>query len=164
MKELPLMTKYIIRNRIILVMLTIWFVFTLTIFISCKKKEQPEETQQVVPAEKTKHVSVSEKIDKADISEKFSLRILYVGHPDSAREKDFLSFLTKQFKAVETADLKDFNEGQTDGFDVTILDYDGDGFKSPRPNISRNFSRPMFTVGVAGALMSSRWNLKTGYL
>jgi len=126
--------------------------------------EQPEETQQAVPAEKTKHVSVSEKIEKADISEKFSLRILYVGHPDSAREKDFVSFLTKQFKAVETADLKDFNEGQTDGFDVTILDYDGDGFKSPRPNISRNFSRPMFTVGVSGALMSRRWNLKTGYL
>ncbi len=155
MKELPLMTKYIIRNRIILAALTIWLVFTLMIFISCKKKEQPEDTQQAVPTEKTEHVSASEKI---------GLRILYVGHPDSAREKDFVNFLTKQFKAVETADLKDFNEGQTDGFDVTILDYDGDGFKSPRPNISRNFSRSMVTVGVTGALMSSRWNLKTGYL
>jgi hypothetical protein len=164
MKELPLMTKYIIRNRIVLAMLTIWLVFTLTIFISCKKKEQPEDTQQAVPTEKTKHVSASEKIDKTDVSEKIDLRILYVGHPDSSREKDFVNFLTKQFKAVETADLKDFNEGQTDGFDVTILDYDGDGFKSPRPNISRNFSRPMVTVGVTGALMSSRWNLKTGYL
>ncbi len=158
------MTKYIIRNRIILAALTIWFVFTLTNFISCKKKEQPEDTRQAVPTEKTKHVSASEKIDKTDVSEKIGLRILYVGHPDSAREKDFVNFLTKQFKAVETADLKGFKEGQTDGFDVTILDYDGDGFKSPRPNISRNFTRPMVTVGVAGALMSSRWNLKTGYL
>ena len=158
------MTKYIIRNRIILAALTIWFVFTLTIFISCRKKEQPEEARQAAPTEETKKVSASEKIDKFDVSEKIDLRILYVGHPDSAREKDFVNFLTKQFKAVETADLKDFNEGQTDGFDVTILDYDGDGFKSPRPNISRNFSRPMFTVGVAGALMSFRWNLKTGYL
>jgi hypothetical protein len=155
MKELPLMTKYIIRNRIVLAALTIWFIFTLMIFVSCRKKEQPEDTQQAVPTEKT---------DKTDVSEKIGLRILYVGHPDSAREKDFVNFLTKQFKAVETADLKDFNEGQTDGFDVTILDYDGDGFKSPRPNISRNFSRPMVTVGVTGALMSSRWNLKTGYL
>jgi len=149
------MTKYIIRNRIILAALIIWFVFTLMIFVSCRKKEQPEDTQQAVPTEKT---------DKTDVSDKIGLRILYVGHPDSAREKDFVNFLTKQFKAVETANLKDFNEGQTDGFDVTILDYDGDGFKSPRPNISRNFSRPMVTVGVTGALMSSRWNLKTGYL
>lgn len=164
MKELPLMTKYIIRNTIILAALTIWFVFTLMIFVSCRKKEQPEDTQQAVPTEKTKHVSASEKIDKTDVSDKIGLRILYVGHPDSAREKDFVSFLTKQFKAVETADLKDFNEGQTDGFDVTILDYDGDGFKAPRLRISTNFSRPVITVGVAGALMSGRWNLKTGYL
>lgn len=158
------MIKCTVKNGIVLVALGLWLVFTVLISGGCKKKEQPEETQQAVPAEETKYVSAFEKIDKADISEKFSLRILYVGHPDSAREKDFVSFLTKQFKAVETADLKDFNEGQTDGFDVTILDYDGDGLKSPRPNISRNFSRPMVTVGVAGALMCSRWNLKSGYL
>jgi len=158
------MIKCAVENRIVFAVFTLLPVFALMISGGCKKKEQPEEARQAVPAEETQQVSASDKIDKADISEKFSLRILYVGHPDSAREKDFVSFLTKQFKAVETADLKDFNEGQTDGFDVTILDYDGDGFKSPRPNISRNFSRPMFTVGVAGALISSRWNLKTGYL
>lgn len=158
------MIKCTVKNGIFLVALGLWLVFAVAISGGCKKKEQPEEARQAVPAEETQQVSASEKIDKADISEKFNLRILYVGHPDSAREKDFVNFLTKQFKAVETADLKDFNEGQTDGFDVTILDYDGDGFKSPRPNISRNFSRPMFTVGVAGALMCSRWRLKTGYL
>jgi len=158
------MIKCTVKNGIVLVALGLWLVFAVAISGGCKKKEQPEEARQAVPAKETQQVSASEKIDKADISEKFNLRILYVGHPDSAREKDFLNFLTKQFKAVETADLKDFNEGQSDGFDVTILDYDGDGFKSPRPSISRNFSRPMFTVGVTGALTSSRWNLKTGYL
>ncbi len=158
------MIKCAMENRIVFAAFTLWLVFTLAISGGCKKKEQPEEARQAAPTEETKKVSASEKIDKIDVSEKIGLRILYVGHPDSAREKDFVSFLTKQFKAVETADLKDFNEGQTDGFDVTILDYDGDGFKSPRPNISRNFSRPMVTVGVTGALMSGRWSLKTGYL
>jgi hypothetical protein len=158
------MIKCTVKNGIVLVALGLWLVFAVAISGGCKKKEQPEDTQQAVPTEKTKHVSAPDQIDKTDVSEKIGLRILYVGHPDSAREKDFVSFLTKQFKAVETADLKDFNEGQTDGFDVTILDYDGDGFKAPRLRISTNFSRPVITVGVAGALMSSRWNLKTGYL
>ena len=95
---------------------------------------------------------------------KSDFRILYAGHPGSEREADFVKFLRKHFGAVKTADLASFKESQCDGFDVTILDYDGDGFDAPRPSISRRFSRPLVTVGVPGGLMSSNWRLKTGYL
>jgi hypothetical protein len=113
------------------------------------------------------------------------LRILFVGHPGSEREKDFVQFLGQHFEIVKTADLNafaqaGFKDQDAEGFDVTILDYDGDGFKAPRPRIvprfldfdvrsspslaGRWFSRPLITVGVAGGLMCSQWGLKTGYL
>jgi hypothetical protein len=92
------------------------------------------------------------------------LRILYAGHPDSDREKDFVQFLGAYFATVKTADLAAFKEKDAEGFDVTILDYDGDGFKAPRPNISLGFSKPLITMGVPGGLMCSGWRLKLGYL
>jgi len=92
------------------------------------------------------------------------LRILYVGHPGSEREKDFVQFLGQHFETVKTADLSAFKDKDAGGFDVTILDYDWDGFKAPHARISPQFSRPLITVGVAGGLMCDRWGLKTGYL
>ena len=75
-----------------------------------------------------------------------------------------MKFLGQHFATVKTADLAAFTESQCDGFDVTILDYDGDGFEAPRPRISPQFSHPLVTVGVPGGLMCSNWGLKTGYL
>lgn len=99
---------------------------------------------------------------QAEIGRDF--RILYAGHPGSERETDFVQFLREYFGTVETTDLATFVEAQCEGFDVTILDYDGEGFEAPRPMISRQFSRPLVTVGVPGGLMCSQWQLKTGYL
>jgi hypothetical protein len=93
-----------------------------------------------------------------------ALRILYVGHPGSERERDFLKFLSSHFGTVKTGDLKTFTEGDAADFDVTLLDYDGDGFKAPRPVLSRNFSRPVVTIGVVGGLICDSLRLKTGYL
>lgn len=90
--------------------------------------------------------------------------ILFAGHPGSEREKDFVGFLREHFGKVETADLKTFEESQCNGFDVTILDYDGDLFKAPRPRFSPGFSRPVLTVAVPGAFICSQARLKTGYL
>jgi len=113
------------------------------------------------------------------------LRMLYVGHPGSDREKDFVQFLGQHFETVKTADLNAFAQNgfknkDVEGFDVAILDYDGDGFKTPRPMVLPRFldagaksspsmaglwfTRPLITVGVAGGLMCDRWGLKTGYL
>jgi hypothetical protein len=92
------------------------------------------------------------------------LRILYAGHPGTDREKDFVGFLKKYFDVVRTGDLATFKEADTQGFDVTLLDWDINEFKGPRPRLSQNFSRPVMTLGVPGGLISLQWRLKTGYL
>lgn len=118
-------------------------------------------------------------------AEKSKLRLLYVGHPGSDREKEFVQFLGQHFETVKTADLaafdrKVFADKDMEGSDVAILDYDGDGFKAPRPMLAPRFldngsggrpfpegswlTRPVITVGVAGGLMASQAGLKTGYL
>ena len=102
--------------------------------------------------------------EETTASEKMDVRLLYVGKPDSSREKDFVEFLTKHFKEVKTGDLAKFSESQTDGFDVVVLDWEGDGFKAPRPQLSRQYARSTITVGVAGAIICDRLGLKSGYL
>jgi len=97
-------------------------------------------------------------------AETSKLRILYAGHPGSDRERDFVGFLKKYFDVVQTGNLQTFKEADTQGFDVTLLDWDINEFKGPRPKISESFSRPMITLGVPGGLMCMGWRLKTGYL
>ena len=92
------------------------------------------------------------------------VRVLYAGHPDSAREKDFVTFLRNYFRIVRTGDLAKFKPLDAKDFDVVILDYDGDGFKAPRVHLPRTYRRPTVTVGVIGAFVCGRVGLKTGYL
>lgn len=158
------MVKCDVKNRIVLMALSLWLVFALAISGGCKNKEQPEEAQQAVPTEETQQVSASKKIDEVDVSEKIELRILYAGLPNTDRAKDFVEFLTKHFEQVETTDYNTFTEDQTADFDVTILDYDGVEFRAPRPNISRQYARATVTMGVPGAFICSSLSLKTGYL
>jgi hypothetical protein len=92
------------------------------------------------------------------------LKILYAGRPGADREKEFVGFLKKYFDVVRTGNLETFKEADTRGFDVTLLDWDTNEFKGPKPAISDSFSRPIVTLGVPGGLISLRWRLKTGYL
>lgn len=149
------MIKCAMENRIVFAAFTLWLVFALAISGGCKKKEQPEEARQAAPTEEAKKVSASEKID---------LRILYAGLPNTERAKDFVDFLSKHFKQVETADYNTFKGDKTAGFDVTIIDYDGQDTRAPLPSISREYSRATITVGSPGADLCSRLSLKTGYL
>ncbi len=96
--------------------------------------------------------------------EKIDLRILYVGHPGSEREKEHMNFLRTHFKEVGKGDLQKFTGSQTESFDVIILDYDGRCFDAPRPELSREYDRPTVTIAGVGALIGSSLNLKTGYL
>jgi hypothetical protein len=96
-------------------------------------------------------------------AEKIAVKVLYAGHPGSAREKEFLTFLRKYFTEVQTGDLAKFTGSSADAFDVAILDYDGDGFRAPRPSLSPDYARATVAVGVAGAMIGSRLRLKTGY-
>lgn len=96
--------------------------------------------------------------------EKIDLRILYLGHPGSEREKEYVNFLRTHFKEVGKGDLQKFEASQTEKYDVIILDYDGRCFDAPRPELSREYDRPTVTIAGVGALIGSGLNLKTGYL
>lgn len=93
-----------------------------------------------------------------------SLKILYAGHPGTEREKDFVGFLKQYFDVVQTGNLETFKEADTQGFDVTLLDWDWNELNGPRPVVSESFSRPVITIGVPGGLIGRGWRLKTGYL
>jgi len=93
-----------------------------------------------------------------------SLKVLYSGRPGSDREKDFVGFLQKYFDVVRTGNLETFQEADTQGFDVTLLDWDVPVFEGPCPVFSESFSRPVITLGVHGSKICSRGQLKTTYL
>jgi hypothetical protein len=93
-----------------------------------------------------------------------SLKILYAGRPGSDREKDFVELLKKYFEVVQTGNLQAFKAADTQGFDVTLLDWDWNATDGPRPWVSPSFSRPVMTLGVAGGFMCRQWKLKPGYM
>jgi hypothetical protein len=162
------MVHLVARRRTVVVDVCVT-VFALALLSGCTKQDEspsaspspPQPEPEVAEAQAAAEPTPAQQPEGLDTS---ALGILYVGHPGSEREKDFVEFLDEHFDVIETADLKTFAESQCDGFDVTILDYDGDGFKAPRPEISPDFSRPLITIGVPGALICSTWRLKTGYL
>ena len=105
-------------------------------------------------------------VEPAGVQPSFNraLKILYAGRPGSDREKDFVSFLKQYFEVVRTGNLETFKEADTQGFDVTLLDWDINVFEGPCPALSESFSRPVITLGVHGSMLGSRWGLKTTYL
>ena len=156
------MNRCIARNRMILPSILILISFYASIvFVGCKEKDRSADTQQAIESQETKLISDSQ---KTDTSEKIDLRILYAGLPNTDRAKDFVDFLTRHFQQVETTDYNTFTGSHTADFDVAIIDHNGVGFRTPVPNISRQYSRATVTVGVPGAFLCSRLSLKTGYL
>ncbi|MHC4567555.1 MAG: hypothetical protein ACYTE3_17560, partial [Planctomycetota bacterium] len=62
---------------------------------------------------------------EATAESKISLRILYAGMPGTARQKDFVSFLSSHFAEVKSVDVGSFTAEQANESDVVILDKDG---------------------------------------
>ena len=133
------------------VVLVFFLTFISIVFMGCRKN-QPQEAQQTVKSQKT------------DTSEKIDLSILYAGLPNTDRAKDFVNFLKKHFRQVETTDYNTFRGSHTADFDVAVIDHDGVDTRAPRPKISRQYARATITVGVPGAFICSNLSLKTGYL
>jgi len=99
---------------------------------------------------------------------KLSLRILYVGYPGTAREKDFVDFLENHFAKVGKGDLNKFEAKDAEGFDVIILDYGGlsvedSAIRVPRVPFDRSYTRPTMTLSAVGALACDQLGLKMGY-
>ncbi len=140
-------------------------VFTLS---ACKKKQSPpdqDETQNDLAKSATQSQARQKTTD-----DEIPLRILYVGPPNTDRQKDFVSFLSKNFKEAKTADLYTFKEEQTKDSDVVILDKDGIqwGSRGGKPlrdlKVSNQYSRPTLSLGIPGAFWTDRMRLKTGYM
>ncbi|MBN2182481.1 MAG: hypothetical protein JW715_11260 [Sedimentisphaerales bacterium] len=135
---------------------------------ACKNKQSPpseEETQSNLT-----ELDKQPQIQQMTPEEAIQLRILYVGLSNTDRQKDFVSFLSKNFKEVKTIDLYTFKEEQTKESDVVILDKDGIqwGSKGGKPlrdlRVSDQYSRPTISLGIPGAFWTDRMRLKTGYM
>src|SRR5262249_46728566 len=112
-------------------------------------------------------------------AEKLNVRVLYAGNPDSARAKDFVSFLRQQFANVGEANYEKFKEDDAKSFDVVIFDWtsiyprdkDGKidhkftGLHSPKaPHLSPAFDRPAILIGAAGGFLAGKSRLKIDWL
>jgi len=106
---------------------------------------------------------------EAPAENKISLRILYAGMPDTARQKDFVSFLSRHFAGVKSADVMSFKEEQANDSDVVILDKDGIQWANRGGNplsdlrLSKDYSRATLSLGIPGAFLYDRMRLKPGY-
>ena len=109
-------------------------------------------------------VSGANRVTTSPATGKIALHLLYAGSPGSAREREFVQFMGQHFQAVKTGDWSQFDGSQATGFDVVILDYAGDGFQAPPLRMAPNYNHPTMTIGVAGARLCSRLNLKPAYM
>ncbi|KPK34670.1 MAG: hypothetical protein AMJ65_18050 [Phycisphaerae bacterium SG8_4] len=107
---------------------------------------------------------------EAPAENRISLRILYAGMPDTARQKDFVSFLSKHFVEVKSVDVMSFKEEQASESDVVILDKDGIqwGNRGGSPlyeiiRLPKEYSRATLALGIPGAFLYDRMRLKPGY-
>lgn len=158
------MVKCAKENRIVLIALSICLCFALSISSSCRKKGQSEGIGRAVRTEELTRTYASERIVWAGASEKSDLRILYAGLLDTDRAEDFVAFLAAHFERVETTDYLTFQGDESAGFDVTIIDHDGEDFDAPRLQLVPQYAHAAIAVGVPGAFLCSGLDLKTGYL
>jgi hypothetical protein len=100
---------------------------------------------------------------------KIELSVVYYGQLQSARGKDFVSFLGQHFTKVAQRELTAFSAKESAAYDVAILDYDelkvvNNHIQMPPIPFDSSYSRPMMTLGATGAMVCQRLRLKTGYL
>ena len=155
------MDKFTVTRKIVLAGLALWLVHALAISGGCKKKEQPADAPQAIGPAGTEQVSAPERVNA---SGKVDLRILYVGLPNTERQKDFVDFLREHFEQVDTADYNTFTEEQTKDCDVAIFDKDGLEWKPLDINVSGYYSRATVSIGVPGAYWVRKVSSKMGYM
>jgi hypothetical protein len=106
---------------------------------------------------------------EAPAEDKISLRILYAGMPGTARQKDYVSFLSRHFVEVKSVDVSSFTQEQASESDVVILDKDGIQWANRGGNplsdlrLPKSYSRATLALGIPGAFLYDRMGLKPGY-
>ena len=111
----------------------------------------------------------------AEGTEPLNLSVLYAGHPGSARERDFLTFLRGQVRNAAATDYRTFTADRARGFDVILFDWtsiyprdqegrvaaDAGGLDIPAPPaLSMDFDRPAVLIGQAGGSVAEALGLK----
>lgn len=127
------------------ILLAVGILLAMSPYWSCLGKESEQEQPAASPS-------------------KIPLRVLYVGLPGTERQKDFVTFLAKHFKQVETADYNTFEEKQTKNCDVAIFDKDGLEWKPLNIRVSSRYSRATMSLGVPGAFWVRSVSRKMGYM
>jgi hypothetical protein len=115
----------------------------------------------------------------APAADPINLKVLYAGKPESARAKDFIGFLEKEFAKVTATDLGKLQEADAKGHDVVIIDWtsiyprDKSGKidnsirtieNAPTPQLSREYARPTVLIGAAGGQLAGHLQLKINWL
>ncbi len=164
MLKSELSVSIVMKKTVVFLLIVSMYLFVSGGVGGCKKSVPTEEMTEAAEVAKTDATGEEVEVVSGDVGEKIDLRILYAGLPDTDRQKDFVKFLGGHFEKVGVGDYLNFRAEQADGFDVVILDHDGADFRAPRPDVSRDYSRATVTMGVPGADICSRLDLKTGYL
>ena len=136
------------------------FLLAIPLCWGCGEKGPGPESQQQSNTVETTIKTVQPIVS----SSKIPLRVLYVGLPDTERQKDFVTFLGKHFSQIDTADYDAFTEGQTKDCDVAIFDKDGLEWKPLDINVSSEYSRATVSLGVPGAFRVRRVSQNMGYM
>lgn len=129
----------------------------------CWGDAEPEPAKQVAESD-APETKTAPKEQPATSPGKIPLRVLYVGVPDTGRQKDFVTFLAKHFTQVKTADYNNFKEEQTKDCDVAIFDKDGLEWKPLKISVSNRYSRATISLGVPGAFWIRSVSRKMGYM
>ena len=157
--RLKAVTRALLAAGVLLAMSPCW---------GCRdEKPEPEPAEQVAENNTPETVAEAATVPEeqpAVSSGKMQLRVLYVGLPDTERQKDFVTFLGKHFTQVETTDYNTFQEEQTKDCDVAIFDKDGLEWKPLDIRVSSRYSRATVSLGVPGAFWIRSVSRKMGYM
>ena len=137
---------------------------TISLSLNCRDKESEPEPAEGDPRQTITETASAPQVEPTLSPEKIPLRILYVGLPETERQKDFVTFLSEHFTHVETADYNAFKEEQTEDCDVAILDKDGLEWKALDIRVSNQYSRATVSLGVPGAFWVRSVSRKMGYM
>jgi len=154
------MLHFFTKNKISFCVYLCVVLLTAWTLISC----DGDKDQSAPPVAGDQKQGVEKIIAQEQGNDKIPLRILYVGSPDIERQRDFVSFLSKHFENVKTADLYAFKEEQAKDCDVAIFDKDGIDLTSLNIKVSEQYTRATISIGIPGAFWCSGMKLKTGYM
>ena len=160
----------VMNNRMVMgrILLGGILLLLLAMIPACKKEEPQADQASDSNPQAAAGDQEADSIEPSDA--KIALKVLYVGMPNTDRQQDFVSFLSRHFQTVTTADLYAFKEEDASQSDVVLLDKDGIqwGDDGGRPlsdlRLSRNYTRPTVSLGIPGAFLTDRMGLKTGYM